>query len=88
MARAKDRGNGKLEEALAILIQNQAAFLTRMADMDNRFARIESLLIEHGGILAEQGRILADHSRILVDHTHILKALPDTIRDKIGFKSP
>jgi hypothetical protein len=78
MARAKNAGNGRLEEALATLIQNQASFVARMseidarvADMDRinseRFARIESLLIEHN---------------------RILQALPDAIRDKIGFKPP
>ncbi len=92
MARTKNQGNGRLEEALATLIQNQASFLARMADNDQRmaemdrinterFARIEVLLLEHS-------RILADHSRILGDHTRILQALSDTIREKIGFKIP
>jgi hypothetical protein len=56
-----------------------------MAEMDRinseRFARIESLLIDHS-------RILAEHSRILADHTWILQALPEAIRQKIGFKPP
>ena len=39
-------------------------------------------------VLADHSRILAEHSRILTEHTRILKALPDTIRDKIGFKPP
>jgi hypothetical protein len=37
-----------------------------------RFARIEAILAEHG--------------RILSEHTRILRALPDTIREEIGFK--
>lgn len=95
MARAKSNGNGRvdrLEEAMAALalaqtnlVQAQAtlalqhtAFLARMAEMDRinseRFARIEA--------------ILGEHSRILAEHSRILRALPDTIRDKIGFKSP
>jgi hypothetical protein len=39
-----------------------------------RFSRIEALLLEH--------------NRILEEHSRILQALPDTIREKIGFKAP
>ena len=39
-----------------------------------RFARIETLLL--------------DHNRILTDHTSILQALKDAVREKIGFKTP
>ncbi len=92
MARAKPHGNGRLEEAMAILLQNQAAFVGRMSETDRinaerdrinseRFARIEAILMEHS-------RILAEHSRILADHRRILEALPETIRQKIGFKAP
>jgi hypothetical protein len=99
MARSKGQSNGRLEEALATLIQNQAifvqnqaSFLARMAEMDRinseRFARIEAILLEHSRILAEHGRILTEHGRILTEHTRILQALPDAIREKIGFKLP
>jgi hypothetical protein len=84
MARTKSAGDGRLEEALATLIQNQASFLARMSEIDarvaemnrintERFARIEALLIEH--------------SRILQEHSRILQALPEMIREKIGFKA-
>jgi hypothetical protein len=92
MARARNQGNGRLEEAIAILIQNQAAFLSRIAEMDRvsaeRFGRIEALLLDHSRILAEQGRILAEHTRILDDHGRIMQALTDAIREKISFKGP
>jgi hypothetical protein len=78
MARTKGQGNGRLEEALAILIQNQASFLSRMGEMDRisaeRFGRIEAILLEH--------------SRILAEHTRILQALPEAVRQKIGFRAP
>ena len=32
------------------------------------------------------GPALLDHSRILAEHTRILEALPEVIREKIGFK--
>jgi hypothetical protein len=85
MARTKNAGDGRLEEALATLIQNQAAFVARMSDIDaqmaetnrinaERFARIEALLLEH--------------TRILQEHGRIMQALTDAIREKIGFNAP
>jgi hypothetical protein len=92
MARAKAQANGRLEEAMAMLIQNQAAFLARASETDKRiaelerenaerFARIETILLQHSQILAE-------HTRILTDHSRILQALTDAVREKIGFKLP
>jgi hypothetical protein len=77
MARSKDNGHAKLEDALATLIQNQAAFVSQLRENDRlhleleretreRFARIESLLLEHN---------------------RILENLPEAIREKIGFKT-
>lgn len=85
MGQKQTKANGHLEEAMALLIHNQAAFLTRVSEIDRqnaetnrqnaeRFARIETILLEH--------------SRILREHTRLLEALPETIRDKIGFKLP
>ena len=42
------------------------------AESDRRFARIEAILLDHTRILQEQGRIL--------------QALPDAVREKIGFQ--
>jgi chromosome segregation ATPase len=77
--------NGELQEALAALVRseailtaNEAAFVGRLAHMDERFARIESEL--------------ADMKAILLRHEHMLQALPDAIsllrKDfrEIGFK--
>src|SRR5262249_46650209 len=99
MPRARQTRNGRLEEALATLLQTQAstqqsisasqqniselqhnltAFLAHMAEMkvesDRRFARIEAILL--------------DHTRILQEHTRILEALPEAVRERIGFKIP
>jgi hypothetical protein len=99
MARSKNQGNGRLEQALETLIQNQATFvqnqmasvqnqtalLARLADAERasaeRFARIEAILLDHS-------RILAEHSRILAEHSRMLQALPEAVREKIGFKAP
>jgi hypothetical protein len=75
---------------MALLIQNQAAFVGQLAETDRahikferetaeRFARIEAQIAEIIRILAEHGRVLAEHSRLL-------ERLPDAVRDKIGFK--
>ena len=85
MARARYQRNGRLEEAMATLLQNQALFLAQVADMnhrfderfarmDERFARIEAILVQY--------------SQILSEHTRMLQALPEAVRDKIGFKAP
>jgi hypothetical protein len=104
MARAQK--NGRLEEALAALVQAQAtlvqnmatlvqtqtAFVARMAESDARFAewqRVSAALQEENRErFARIEAILLEHSRILADHTRILQALPDAIREKIGFKIP
>jgi hypothetical protein len=79
---AKPRSNGNLlEEAIATLINTQASFqanfLALQASMDARFARIEAELAELPKIRA-----------ILMRHEAILRALPETIRQKIGFEPP
>ncbi len=70
--------NNHLEEAFAVLIQIQASFLSRMLEMNRaiaeRFARIEDEF--------------ASVKTILLRHEQILQGLPETIREKIGFKSP
>jgi hypothetical protein len=79
MAKKAESTNGRdhLEEAMALLIQNQASFL-RERDIERtsseRFSRIESTM---SAIL-----------RVLDEHGRLLERLPDAIRDKIGFKGP
>jgi len=92
MARAKPTRNGRLEEAIAILLQNQASFLDRVSETDRRMAETDRINTERFGrieaTLLEHSRILADHTRILSEVVRMLQALPDTIREKIGFKTP
>ncbi len=68
---------------MALLLQNQAALLAdhramlaehRVLERETaeRFARIESLLLEQG--------------RILRDHTRLLEALPEAVRETVGFR--
>jgi hypothetical protein len=76
VARAKSAGNGRLEEALATLIQNQAAFVARMSEIDARVADMDPVNSER----------FARIEALLLEHNRILQALPDAIREKIGFK--
>jgi hypothetical protein len=88
MARTKNGGNGRvdrLEEAMSTLVQAQAAlaqqhtaFLVRITEIDARMAETNRLNSER----------FARIEAILLEHSRILRALPDAIRDKIGFKSP
>ena len=77
MAKRSTASNGheRLEEAMAMLIQNQAAFLGRLSETDRvsseRFARIE----------ADIAAIL----RVLSEHGRLLERLPEAVREKIGF---
>ena len=64
--------NGRLEEALATLINNQALFVGQLARMDERFAHIEAKLTEI--------------KSILLHHQRTLEALPEAIRQKVGFE--
>jgi hypothetical protein len=74
-----------IQQTQATMVHTQAAFLAQMTELkveaDRRFARIEAILLDHS-------RILQEHSQILREHGRILQALPDAVRDKIGFKSP
>ncbi len=49
------------------IAETDRVMAARMAQIDERFSRVEAILIEH---------------------SRILRALPDAIRDKIGFKIP
>jgi hypothetical protein len=102
MARAKNEPNGrldKLDEAVRTLVQTQATFVqnqpalqAELRDLERQsaecFARIETILLDQSRVLAERGRLLTEHSRLLAEHSRMLQALPDAIRDKIGFKAP
>ncbi len=85
MARTKSEGNGRLEEAMALLIQNQASFVAEMAEINRRNAETDRINSERFGRIEA---LLLEHSRILVEHSRILQSLTDAIREKIGFKIP
>jgi hypothetical protein len=85
MPRPKGERNGRLEDALATLIQNQAAFVGQMRETDKRMGELERINSER---FARIEAILLEHSRILAEHSAILQRLPDAVREKMGFKVP
>ena len=64
--------NGDLGAAMALLVQNQAAFVAHLDEDRQRFLRIE--------------RDLELIKGMLIRHEEILQKLPDAIKEKIGFK--
>jgi hypothetical protein len=85
MAKKAESQNGhdRLNEAMALLIQNQAAFLNHISETDRQHAKFEREANERfTRIEAQMEQII----RILAEHSRILERLPETIRDKIGFK--
>jgi len=83
MARRKETTNGRLEDAMASLVQahaslaqNQAAFLARISEIDARIAETNRVNSER----------FARIEAILMDLMRMMERLPEAVRDKIGFK--
>lgn len=83
-------GRDRLEEAVATLIQTQAAFVARLAESDRRHLELERETAERSARIevqmAEIIRVLGEHGRLLAEHSRLLERLPEAVRDKIGFK--
>jgi hypothetical protein len=76
-------GHDRLDEAMALLIQNQATFLTRVSETDRRHLEFEREANERfARIEAQMEKIIRVHA----EHGRMLERLPEAIRDKIGFK--
>ena len=66
--------NGGLATAMALLIQNQAEYVSHIRETQEEFARIKH----------EFDQI----KPILLRHEQILTELPEVIRQKVGFRAP
>ncbi len=69
------QNQAKLQQLHAMMLESQAAHQREMAVLERRIDRNIAQIMD----------ILADHSRVLADHSRVLAALPDALRDKIGF---
>ena len=70
--KTKDPGNHSLEQAMTLLIHNEAAFLSHLTETRNEMREIR--------------REFEQIRAILIRHEEILNHLPEAIREKIGFK--
>jgi siderophore synthetase component len=102
MARSKGAGNGKLDkldealralvQAQATLVQSQAAAHAQIAEAQRQIAETQRQNVEGQRRSAEFEQMCVERfariEAILLEHSRILHALPDAVRDKIGFRSP
>ena len=81
------RSNGNsttLETAIAVLLHNQAQFVQVQAQFAAEIARNDRRYDE---LKEESDRRFARIEALLLEHDRLLRALPDAIKDKIGFKN-
>ena len=100
MASATSNGknsNGPLQETLTGLIQSQAVLTQTQAILNQTLAALNqtqaAYQVRHAEIearIAEMDRINSERfariEALLLEHNRILQALPDVMREKIGFK--
>ena len=88
------RSNGNsttLETAIAVLLHNQAQFVQVQAQFAAEIAKLDrrynELNVRYNELKEESDRRFARIEALLLEHDRLLRALPDAIKDKIGFKN-
>lgn len=85
------QGNGTLAQAIALLIQNQAAFVAELAEANRERTAIErrtEARFRHiEKTMDEMKAMLIDRERVLREVYEMLKELPEAVRQKIGFEA-
>lgn len=80
-----------LETAIAVLLQNQAQFVQVQAQLvqmqAQHAAEMAQLDRRHKELKEEADRRFARIEALLLEHERLLRALPDAIKDNIGFKN-
>ena len=75
---------------MALLIQNEAAFVGRLSENDRLHSELErrhlELKRESDERFARIEAKMAEIIRVLGEHGRMLERLPEAVRDKIGFK--
>ncbi len=88
--RTHQNGHDRLDEAMALLIHNQAKFVSSMAETNRHLAENDRIWAETRRENAERfARIERDMAaiiRTLAEHSRLLERLPEAVRDKIGFQ--
>jgi hypothetical protein len=78
----KRSSNGSLAAAMALLIQNQAAYVSDLRERQKEFALIHRELEDIRTILTRHERLIAGLSNAIADLSEAIAAIPR----KIGFK--
>jgi hypothetical protein len=80
-----------VEEATALLMQSQATLMqnqsTLMQNQVEFLARLSEMGRVNSGRFARLEKNMETIIRVLSEHAKLLEALPEAIRQKIGFKS-
>jgi chromosome segregation ATPase len=98
MARAKNNGNGKLEETLAAMQQamanmalNQTALMQHQTALMVRLGQLDAEMVATNRINSERfariEALLAEHSQILGEHSRILAEMPEKIEELFAEQS-
>jgi hypothetical protein len=83
--RRSDRTSDPIQAAIALLIQNQAAFVAQQAETNKIMAESERRLTRDvEEIKATIARMSEDITRLY----DLIEQLPETLRQKIGFRTP
>lgn len=88
--RTNQNGRDRLEEAIALMIQNEAKAVSSMAETNRRIAENDRIWAdtqrENAERFARIERDMAAIIRTLAEHSRLLERLPEAVRDKIGFQ--
>ena len=85
--------NGRLEDAIALLVNTQAQFVAqlarsdqRVAWTDERFARNDELFLEGKERFARIMQLFAEIKAILSRREQLLLSLPEAVGQKLGLE--
>jgi hypothetical protein len=91
MAKRRTTRNHHLEEATALLMQSQATLMQNQSTLMQNQMEFLARLSEMGRVNSERFARLEKNMEtiicVLSEHAKLLEALPEAIRQKIGFKS-
>jgi septal ring factor EnvC (AmiA/AmiB activator) len=83
----RTNGNGNLEGAMAMLMQNQAVLMQNQAQFLAQLSESRQEIAESRKTFARIEKDLDTIKAVLVRHETLLEKLADAIREKIGFKA-
>jgi hypothetical protein len=90
MARARSSRNGRLEEFMATVLQNQAALQQNIATLVQTQAAFVARMSETDSRIAEMDRRIerrfANIEAILSELVRMIERLPEAVSEKIGFR--